>query len=229
MNSSVGLASSPVKLGILLVFLNFLLEIPYVYGQKHEPIIPEKPAGLLRFLPGPPAGWTMTDSSAKSFFISWICSQATREFQHPAPVEPGSPPPPPFITRIRLMDTGYYPSLNGDFENFKVGKYSNAESIVISGMPARKITISPTRERLRVSVRGRFIVEVETDNQRPNSGQAWLQYLDFRRVSAIPDSGASQLPKPIIIENVDELQPARNSSSQVYWGGPSNTAGTEPR
>ena len=170
----------------------------------------------------------MADSSAKSFFLGWICAQASREFQHPAPANPNGPPPPPFITRVRLMDTGYYPSFNGDFENFRVGKYSNAESLVIGGMPARRITISPVRERLRVSVRGRFIVEVETDNQRPNSGQAWLQYVDFRKIATIPDSGALELPKPILIETIDELNPAKNSSSQLHWGGPANAGQTEP-
>ena len=121
------------------------------------------------------------------------------------------------------MDTGYYPSFNGDFENFRVGKYSNAESLLIGGMPARRITISPMRERLRVSVRGRFIVEVETDNQPTNSGQQWIQFFDFRRVSSIPDSTSTQLPKPIIVQNVDELHPANNSTSQIQWGGPTSS------
>jgi hypothetical protein len=192
--------------------------------SPHNPLRPLAPAELIKYLPAPPADWKMTESNAKSFFIGWVCAQATREFQHPSPAtaQPGATPPLPLITRVRLMDTGYYPSFNGDFENFRVGKYSNAESLIISGMPARKITISPTRERLRVSVRGRLIVEVETDNQQPNAGQAWLQYFDFRRISSIPDSGAAQLPKPIVIETIDELRPANNSSSQLHWGGPAS-------
>jgi hypothetical protein len=202
------------------------ISLASVLGQAgHRPILPIAPAELLKLLPATPNEWKMTDSSAKSYFMSWLCGQATREFQHPpvASAEPG----PPLITRVRIMDTGYYPSFNGDFENFKVGKYSNAESLLISGMPARKITISPTRERLRVSVRGRFIVEVETENQPTNSGQQWLQLVDFRRVSAIPDSGATQLPKPIVVENVDELRPANNSSAQIHWGGPASVKETE--
>jgi hypothetical protein len=192
-------------------------------GQAHKPILPSRPSEIIKILPTVPAEWKMTESTAKSFFIGWICSQATREFQHPAPAQPGSPPPPPFITRVRLMDTGYYPSFNGDFENFRVGKYSNAESLVINGMPARKITISPTRERLRVSVRGRFIVEVETDNQPTNSGQPWLQYFDFRKINSIPDSGPTELPKPILVDTIDELNPANNSTSKLNWGGPTST------
>lgn len=191
-------------------------------GQSaHKPLVPLAPGELIKLLPGVPADWKMTDSSAKSFFLGWVCSQATREFQHPAPaIRPGGTPAPAYVTRVRLMDTGYYPSFNGDFENFRVGKYSNAESLVIGGMPARKITISPIRERLRVSVRGRFIVEVETDNQPPSSGPAWLQYFDFRKITAIPDSGSSQLPKPIPVSVIDELHPEKNSTSQINWGGP---------
>jgi hypothetical protein len=197
-------------------------------AQSHAPILPSKPIELLKYLPGAPAGWTMTQSTANNFFLAWICSQGTREFQRPAPAQAGIPAGQVFITRIRVMDTGYFTSFNGDFENFRVGKYSNAESLMVRGMPARKIRISASRERLRVSVRGRFIVEIETDNQPANSTQAWIPVVDFRQISSIPDAAASQLPKPITIEKVDELHPSNNSSSQLMWGGPSNAAATEP-
>src|SRR3954470_16250952 len=105
-------------------------------AQAHKPIVPLQPAEVLKHLPAAPAEWKLTESTAKSFFVGWLCAQATREFQHPAPpVKPGAPPGPPYITRVRLMDTGYYPSFNGDFDKFRVGKYSNAESLVIAGMP----------------------------------------------------------------------------------------------
>src|SRR5438046_278393 len=113
----------PAAAAVLLIGLTCLL-----CGQSaHKPLIPLAPAELIKLLPGVPADWKMTDSSAKSFFLGWVCSQATREFQHPAPVtQPGGTPAPAYVTRVRLMDTGYYPSFNGDFENFRVGKYSNA-------------------------------------------------------------------------------------------------------
>jgi hypothetical protein len=197
-------------------------------AQSHAPILPSKPIELLKYLPSAPTGWKMTQSTANNFFLAWICSQATREFQRPAPAQPGVPAGQMFITRVRLMDTGYFPNFNGDFENFRVGKYSNAESLMIGGMPARKIKISASRERLRISVRGRFIVEIETDNQPPNSTQSWIPVFDFRQISSIPDTAPSQLPKPIVVEKLDELHPANNSSSQLMWGGPSNAAATEP-
>ena len=215
---------SDLKLRLWFVMFLCLSAPLSAFGQAPIPIVPSKPAELITLLPTAPAEWKMTESSAKSFFIGWICSQASREFQHAAPSNPlsGATPAPPFITRVRLMDTGYFPSFNGDFENFRIGKYSNAESLLINGMPTRRITVSAARERLRVSLRGRFIVEVETDNQKPNSGQAWLSYFDLRKINGIPDSGSPQLPKPIVIETVDELHPANNSASQLNWGGPIN-------
>jgi hypothetical protein len=175
---------------------------------------------LLKLLPAGPPEWRTTESSAKSFFVSWLCAQATKEFQQPAPVQQGAPAAPPLITRLRLMDTGYYPSFNGDFENFRVGKYANAESLLSFGLPSRRITINNNRERLRVSIRGRFIVEVETDNQKPDAGKAWLQSIDFRRIASLPDNGSTDLPKPLVIQTVDELRPANNSTSQLHWAGP---------
>lgn len=194
--------------------------------QPRKPIVPLRPAELVKYLPATPPEWTMTESTAKNFFVGWICAQATREFQHPAPTTADGKAAPPYITRVRVMDTGYFSSFNGDFDSFRVGKYSNAESLMVGGMPARRITISPTRERLRVSVRGRFIVEVETDNQPANSAQTWLRLIDFATIARIPDSATTQLPKPITIENVDELHAGNNSTSQLHWGG--SAAGTEP-
>src|SRR5439155_466953 len=75
-----------------------------VHAQSsHKPLVPVAPAELLRYLPGAPADWKMTESSAKSFFLGWVCAQATREFQHPAPAptQPGAAPPPPYVTRVR--------------------------------------------------------------------------------------------------------------------------------
>lgn len=192
-----------------------------------KPIVPLRPPELIKYLPAAPPDWTMSESAAKNFFVGWICAQATREFQHPAAaVRNAGEKALSYVTRIRLMDTGYFPSFNGDFDNFRVGKYSNAESVMISGMPARRITVSPARERLRISVRGRFIVEVETDNQPANAAQTWLRLIDFATIARIPDSAVSQLPKPITIETVDELHPANNNTSQLHWGG--SAAGTEP-
>lgn len=221
---------APVSSAKVLFVALLVATAAVVHAQQpapaRKPIVPLPPAELLKLLPSAPPEWTMTQSTAKNFFVSWLCAQATREFQRPAPQppEPGAPIPPPLITRLRLIDTGYYPSFNGDFENFKVGRYSNAESLLIFGQPSRRIILSDTRERLRVSLRGRFIVEVETDNQRPDSGKPWLQYFDLRRIANLPDAGSAELPKPIQIQTIDEMRPGNNSSSQLHWGGAPSAA-----
>ena len=204
---------------ILLVVPRFLLA--QAAPAAHKPIVPMNPDELIKLLPTAPTGWTMAQSVANNYFIGWLCCQATREFQHPAPIDrsPGAKPPPPLITRVRIMDTGYFPTFNGDFENFRVGKYQGAETLVINGMPARKLFIGPNHEKLRISVRGRFIVEFETDNQPPNSAQSWLQIVDFKRINGLPDSSLTNLPKPIHITKIDEMNPKNNSTSDLYWSG----------
>src|SRR2546430_16630504 len=110
-----------INIRLLLIVASSPVVTSFSFGQSHAPIVPSKPAELIKYLPEPPAGWKMTESTAKNFFLGWICSQATREFQHPSPLQPGTPPGPPFVTRVRLMDTGYFASFNGDFENFRIG------------------------------------------------------------------------------------------------------------
>lgn len=206
---------------ILLVVLPRILAAQGAPAAQ-KPIVPLAPTELIKLLPPTPTGWNMTQSTAKNFFVEWICSQATREFQHPSPVnaKPGAKPPPPQITRVRLMDTGYFPSFNGDFENFRVGKYGAAETLVINGMPARRFLVGANHERLRLSVRGRFIVEIETENQPSNTAQSWLRVIDFQQVNRIPDASATILPKPIHITKIDEMNPKNNSISDLFWSGP---------
>ena len=208
--------------GTLLTPLIFLM-IGMAQGQApHNPIIPLEPDQLLKLLPAAPAGWQLKTSTAKTFFVEWICSQATREFERIPP--PNTPPAPPQSVTVTLVDTGYFPAFNGPFDGFRVGKYGAFESLMIGNMRARRSKMAADRENLQASVRGRFIVSVEVKNQSQASEQTWLNTFDFTRINAIPDSGGEQLPRPIKVRVIDELSPTKNSTSTVYWGGPKSEA-----
>lgn len=187
---------------------------------SRKPLVPLAPTELLKMLPPPPTGWRLVKSTANNYFMGWLCAQATREYEPTASNGSGKVEEKPAKTILRLMDTGYYPAFNGDFENFKVGKFGAAESLVVEGMPARRFTLGPAHQRIRLSLRGRFIVEIETTNQPPASLDSWLRLIDFKAIETLPDSGADALPVPIIITKVDELKPANNSSSKLYWHPP---------
>ncbi len=207
---------------ILLIVFAILGSNQLNAESPHKPLIPLSPVELIKFLPVAPAGWELRQSTAKNFFVDWLCSQATREFQQIPPANSsvtGTPPPPRIIT-LKLIDTGYFPGFNGPFANFRVGKYGAFESLVVNGMQARRSKLAPNREALQVSVRGRFILSVEVQNQPPNSADSWLRVVDFQRISQIPDTGSNQLPKPIIINSIDELTPTKNSTSKLFWSGP---------
>jgi hypothetical protein len=207
------------RIFLISVLLFACGEIP-VFGQAHKPIVPLPPSELLPLLPATPKGWELKQSVAKNMFVEWLCSNAMREFQG-APTTtsiPGATPSPPQIARIKILDTGYFPSFNGDFENFQVGNYGTNESLMINGMRARRIIIGPDHIRLKVSVRGRFIVEIEVQHQPPKSELSWLGLIDLRKLGALPDSGSEKLPKPIIISTVDELNPKKNATSELHWG-----------
>jgi hypothetical protein len=214
------------KISIRLKIASVVLALPMILSGQiapaaHKPVVPLNPDDVIKLLPPAPTGWTTTQSNAKNYFIGWLCCQATREFQHPSPANPspGEKPPPPLITRVRLMDTGYFPTFNGDFENFRVGKYPGAETLVINGMPARKFFVGANHERVRISIRGRFIVEIETENQPANSSQSWLQIINFPQLSRFPDSSATTLPRPIHITKIDEMNPKNNSTTDLFWSG----------
>lgn len=205
---------------IALVSLT-ILNSDFANGQAvHKAIVPIDPAELIKFMPATPAGWQLRQSTAKNFFVEWLCCQATREFQRVMPPTGQSTgtPAPPQVTIVKLIDTGYFRAFNGPFENFRPGTYGAFESLVINGMKARRSKLASNREVLQVSVRGRFVISVEVQNQPPTSDQGWLKIIDFARINAIPDVGSEQLPKPILITAIDELVPANNSTSKLFWG-----------
>ncbi|MGI8438131.1 MAG: hypothetical protein ACR2NX_14745 [Chthoniobacterales bacterium] len=216
--------SRTYPLGVCIVLASLsLLMIGSADGQApHKPIIPLEPDQLLKFLPVAPAGWQLKKSTAKTFFVEWICSQATREFERIPP--PNAPPAPAQSTTVTLVDTGYFPAFNGPFDGFRVGKYGAFESLMIGNMRARRSKMAADRESLQASVRGRFIVSVEVKNQPQTNEQAWLSTFNFPAINAIPDTGAETLPQPIKLKMIDELVPARNSTSTVYSGGPKSAA-----
>ena len=181
----------------------------------HKPIIPLQPADLIKFLPAAPRGWEMKESKAKSFYNEWLVSQANREFVQQSQSNPTGNPP-QSMTRLRITDTGFNPALFGDFDQFKPGKYGNTESFSLSGFPARRMTFSGG-ERLRILLKARFVVEVETHNQPPNSSMLWIKQFDLSRVNALPDSGIEKLANPVTVVSIDELNPKANGSYQVSW------------
>jgi hypothetical protein len=204
----------------LLCFLTLLLG-PYTaeaqLSPARKPIIPLPPIELIKFLPSVPAGWELKESKAKSFYNEWIVSQANRQFAQPQPTAgTNGATAPPQITWWRLTDTGYNPALFGDFEQFKAGKYGNTESLSFNTFPARRITF-PNGERLRILIKARFVVEVETRNQPPNATIAWAKQFDFSRLNSVPDSGIEKLSNPVTVFSIDELNPKANSSYQVSW------------
>jgi hypothetical protein len=182
----------------------------------HKPILPLQPAELIKLLPSAPKGWEMKQSIANSFYNEWLVSQASRQFVGPPTSKTSSTPALLPTTRVRLTDTGYSPTLFADFQAFKPGKYANTENLYFNSLPARRISLS-NGERLRILVKERFVIEVETHNQLPNSAVSWAGLLDLSRLTSTPDSGIDKLPKPVTVVSIDELNPKANSSYQVNW------------
>jgi hypothetical protein len=182
-------------------------------------IVPLEPVELIKFLPTTPKGWELKESKAKSFYNEWLVSQAGRQFVAlPSAKGDGVKPAPTPIpmTRVRVTDTGYNPALFGDFEQFQSGKFGNTESFSFNSFPARRMTFADG-ERLRILVKARFVVEIETHNQPANAGASWANTFDFSKLSSVPDNGIEKLSNPVTVRSIDELNPKTNSSYQVSW------------
>jgi hypothetical protein len=201
-----------------LAFVAALFALHAQTSPPHKTVLPAAPADLLKLLPATPSGWQLRQSRAKSFYNESLVSQANRELVGP-PSQPGpgnATPAPPPLTRVSLTDTAYVPALYSDFEGFKPGTYGNTESLNVDGLPARRIKFGDG-DRLRILVKSRFVIEVQTHNQAPNASIAWARLFDIRKINDIPDSVVTSLPNPVTVVSLDEVNPKANSSYQVNW------------
>lgn len=70
---------------------------------------------------------------------------------------------------------------------------------------------------LRFLVNNRFVVQITTENQPPNAAEDWATRLDLSRLTQIKPSGATTIPRPVIISRFDELNPKKNRSYPLHW------------
>lgn len=188
-------------------------------ASTHKPVLPRPPAELLALLPKAPDQWQLKQSQANNFVMDWASAQAWREFTYTPPPTAGSggPPPAPFDLRITITDTGYYQGLIGDFEGTPSSKPGAVGAQTLGGFPARRLPLGTTGERLRVLVNNRYIVQIDAQNQPPNSVQRWLQLIDLAKIAALPLDGEEILPRPYTVVKIDEVNPKNSSVSKVTF------------
>ena len=183
----------------------------------HRQVLPIPPAQLLALLPKTPDKWQLKQSQASNFVVDWASARANREFVYTPPASnPADAPPPPLNLRVSITDTGYYQGLMSDFEGLP-GPKSPVEALVLNGFPARQVTLGKTGARLRVLVNGRYVVQIEVQNQPVSSAQQWLRLVEVSKVASLPTEGDPTLPRPYTIIRIDEVNPQNNSKSEVTF------------
>ena len=182
---------------------------------RHSPVAPVEPSEILKLLPVAPKGWKLTGSTATNSFSDWLKTSAVRTLQYTAPAAAGAPIPPVQTTRVSITDTGYFPQFLSEFASFRAGKENDVEKLVLSGLPAIRISRPPV-EILSILINGRFVVQIRTDQQPPRATESWLKLIDVARIAAAP-VGAAQIPQPVTITRIDEVNPAKSSSYPMSW------------
>jgi hypothetical protein len=182
----------------------------------HSPVVPLSPAELIKYLPAAPQDWKLKESKAHNSFLSWILTTAEREFDHQPLALSGAQAAPIQITRVQIRDTGYYPAFLGLFRNFKAGSSGGERNLMVAGFPAHESSFN-SGMRLDLLVNGRFIVQIEVQNQDPTSAEQAVALVNLKALGSITASGGGALPNPIDLSTVDELNPGRNTHSELQW------------
>jgi hypothetical protein len=182
-----------------------------------KPILPVEPDKLIQLLPSAPEGWKITSSTASTNFSDWLSSQATRTFSAPSSDSRGGQSTAPVAnTRVSLSDSGYYPEFLGQFIGLRPAKEKDVQTLFVNGFPAVRISRANS-EILSVLIKGRYIAQIRTENQKPNTTLSWFKLLDIGKIAAVPDSGPDKIPQPVTLTRIDELDPRNNSAYQLNW------------
>lgn len=182
----------------------------------HRWVVPLAPSELLKLLPNAPDQWQLKQSTAKNFVMDWPSSQAQREFSY-TPPNPDVSPAPVHVLRITVTDTGYYAGLMSDLQSAQAPKSGEAESLTISGFPARRIMVGKTQEQLRLLVKSRYVIQLDVQNEPAGNAQKWLGIVDLTKFAALPAEGEVTLPRPFSVMRIDELNPKNNAASKVNF------------
>ena len=186
-----------------------------------DPMVPAKPAEVLPALPPAPQYWKLTKSEAAMFYNDWVSTIASRDYlEVPPPPKPGETPKPPGITRIRVVDTGYWPPQNAAFENFKPGVDGNVERTMFYGCPVMHIhrdDDGSNPQNYIIWVRKRFLVNIDLLYQKDTAGEQWARLLNYDILKRLPDTGEKKLPWPLQMIVFDELTPANSHTYRFFW------------
>ncbi|MDR1190699.1 MAG: hypothetical protein LBK60_03410 [Verrucomicrobiales bacterium] len=206
-------------------------------------IMPVPPAQLLALMPATPPDWTLKQSHAANGYQGWPECNAFRLMEGPvypadpaeqkpspakrsedqgqAPATPLAQNPDPFpanrpaTLRVRLTDTGQHAPKLARFANFTTG----AGRLMIHSMPAIQ-RLLPDHQRTTICINRRFILSIEGRNMPGKVYQDFIKQLDLSAIAGIPNDGPATFTRPLIIVQVDELNPANSGTYKLYWANP---------
>jgi len=153
-------------------------------------------------------------SRGENLLSGWLATEVVREYEFQPPAkDPGAPPLPPKKTFVRISDTGYWQEGKGTSANAKPPK--GAKKGGFQGYPMVQ-SQHEGKMRSMITVKDRFIIVVETENQTPRETEEWLKFINYDLLKRLPDDGPTVLPQPVKMIVVDEINPAQSRTYSSY-------------
>ena len=185
-----------------------------------EPVLPVQtvePTLLLGNLPNAQLDWELKRSFARNDMGVWLRSYASREFEIPLPATPMEENSPPALVTVTLTDTGFHRTLLGPFHQFETGKTEFGEGILIESKPAYRQIDANGNNRLRILVKDRYVYQITYPDSIATTESRLLSVLALKSLDSLPLDGKTEIDYPVVLTRVDELNPARNRKTPLYW------------
>lgn len=160
----------------------------------------------------------MLKSWAKQDLSDWMVTIAGRDFELPLPPPDleGSPGPSALI-RVRITDTGFWPASLARFHDFKPGNEGVEERVIWQGIPMIRLTLEDkNRQRAILCVADRFLVLVDTTYLKKKEVEDFLKSIPLADLARISTAGNKTLPQPVVLSEIDEINPKKNRSFRLF-------------
>ena len=129
------------------------------------------------------------------------------------------------FSRFHLTDSGYFVNYAASFVPPTSGAAKGINFLKIGGFPARKYKPDEVTETVSVLVKERFVVEVRGKNMLEKDLLHFLSQVNYPRLTAVPDTGPHEVPQPVSIVRIDELDPKQTRTYPLYWSSEQQARG----
>ena len=186
-----------MKRSVYLTIIVLIAQAASIQAQGKRPVIPANAIEVVKVLPPRLEDWRVLRSTGETYLMQTLQTTAVRSFQEIPKQRSERPGAGASIKKadkvqgkmeISITDTGGFPGAMAQFVDFKEGKEERVEKKFIKSHPSISVSFGE-EQHLTMLINRRFIVEFLYSGLEDRDLKDWMDAVNFRAISALPNGG----------------------------------------